>query len=169
MTENPFKVVVDALAAQTAAIGTLASEIQTEFDQYQTAVAAQDNIQATLIAAAINERTAALVTMASALEASVPGQGASIGNPITLPGPGDMTKPTQPDEGHIDNTLPGDIPVVGGGPIIPPGVPVEPGTPTNPIVIPPGNPGDHVDNTLPEEPDKPAPGKPSQLPSWDRR
>ena len=110
MTENPFKVVVDALAAQTAAIGTLASEIQTEFDQYQTAVAAQDNIQATLIAAAINERTAALVTMASALEASVPGQGASIGNPITLPGPGDMTKPTQPDEGHIDNTLPGDIP-----------------------------------------------------------
>ena len=123
MSENPFKVVVDALAAQTAAISTLAAEIQTEFDQYQAAVATQDTVQATLIAAAINERTAMLVSMSSALEASVPGQpGGNVDN--TLPG----------DQPSVDNTLPSGQPPTGDTP----GDPEKPG-------------GGTINNALPGE------------------
>src|SRR6478672_10888675 len=94
MAENPFKVVIEALAKQSIAIGRLAAEIKAEFIQYQNAVAAKDTAQANAIAAAITRRTDKLVEAADKLQESVPD--AAPGQ--DLPGGGG---------GSIDNTLPG--------------------------------------------------------------
>lgn len=131
--EAPYKVVIEALAAQTAAIGKLAHEIQEEFKQYQNATKSKDTARANAIAAAINQRTAKLVEAAESLEASVPD--AEVGG-------GPAEPPSTPDQGlpgdqpGIDNTLPGrDRPVdpgFGVGSERPSTGPIRPGTPTDP-------------------------------------
>lgn len=152
MAENPFKSVVQALADQTLAIGKLAREIQTEFEQYQNAVANQDEAQANAIAAAINRRTARLTSMADDLAASVPDAEVGGGPATPPPSAGNELPGEQPG---VDNELPERE------------RPVDPGygqgrPPTDPGFGNPGGGGrpDRPGNELPVPPTDPGFGNP---------
>ena len=159
MADNPYKVVVEALAAQSIAIGRLAKEIKVEFAQYQAAQAANDNAKANRIAAAINDRTEKLSAAADQLAASYPGAvvGGGPAEPPVDPGFGNPggSGPVDPGFGNPGSERPDQgLPPVPGRP--------DQGLPETPVDPGFGNPGggQQPPNTKPEPPGSTKPTPP---------
>ena len=86
MTVDPMESVEAALAAQTAAIAGLSSELAVEHQQWLDAVAAGDTAQAAAVVAKVEANTAQLNAMTASLESSDPSEPAAVPPIQTLPG-----------------------------------------------------------------------------------